>query len=322
MKMISFWSTRSSVQNALKRVSQQPTLNFCSKLILCYGADGRKTTWFARCSRQGCLNAQLALSKFCSDYCGMEVAATKLAKVKFDPMDIWDYVKDAQKRQGFVLHHDPHAAEQTEENFRLALFSSATPPSVQTRTKYQLENSPSKVELRTALPNFDDDKEELAAQRRLQTLNTAREENKAQREAVQRAIRLLEARYQLYRIAYKSWEHSTSHPPDQEGNADSSSKTEKAKGTSKGTSINDAPCGLDERLTWEDAEWEAWVDSPTGQIKLKDENGPEVRESERGLVCTIPRKRCDRHQGWQKLHDTALDLDLSLQVIVPSDRFL
>lgn len=274
------------------------------------------------------------------------MAATKLKKLRRDPLELWDLVKNAQKRQGYVLHHDPYAPEQTEDHFKLPLFSSATPPSVQTRTKMALESSPSKVQLRTALPAFDNDKEELSAERKTQSIKSAIEDNIQQQSALQHTTDLLEARYKLYRIAFKNWESATLQGSTRGANSSAKkaeaatngggeepeedaegSKGKKGKGgannnrgKSMTTTANEAPCGLDERLTWQDDEWKAWVESAAGQMKLQQgedadaDTAAQVRESERGLVCTIPRKRCDRHQGWQKLHDSALDLNMALQV--------
>ncbi len=56
------------------------------------------------------------------------------------------------------------------------------------------------------------------------------------------------------------------------------SKSTKSKGARPG--IDDRACGWERRLIWDDQEVQAWEGDPG------DEGG-----------CTMPRRRCDRHQG-------------------------
>jgi COMPASS component SPP1 len=71
----------------------------------------------------------------------------------------------------------------------------------------------------------------------------------------------------------------------------------------------DAPCGFDIRLVWDDPDWETWI--ATGELE-REEARPTVADET--VVCVVPRKACDRHQGWQRLHEASFEAEKAGQV--------
>ena len=58
---------------------------------------------------------------------------------------------------------------------------------------------------------------------------------------------------------------------------------------------DDRPCGWDKKLVWTDEEVEQWR--------------PDEDDGMDGEACMAPKRRCDRHQGWQKTMTASLDLE-------------
>lgn len=233
-------------------------------------------------------------------------------------MELWDYVASAQqKRQGYVLVHDVDApAQQTEASFQLPLFSSATPPSAHSKSRKAIKETPSKVELQSALPAFDEEAEERAAHKRTESLQAEIAHTQAQLEAVHTKLGLLERRTQLFQMALKGWESAArdlrASVQAEQTDSNTGKGSKKSNSSNKAAnSVNDAPCSFDERLAWSDEDWREWVQSEKGRLKLE---GHGRSEDERGLVCSIPKKRCDRHSGWQKLQESSLDIETIVEV--------
>lgn len=117
---------------------------------------------------------------------------------------------------------------------------------------------------------------------------------KAQIPAIDKQLQLVEKRQALLSQALEQWEALPQVLVE---------VPSKRKGKSKRREMETVevrPCGWDSRLSWDDGEVEAW-DGSNGDQPLCD--------------CG---KRCDRHQGWQKV--VAASLDVEEAVLVSSKR--
>ena len=63
-----------------------------------------------RCDRPTCLNPVAPLTKYCSDYCGIEVAATRIELSGIDPERLWSRVSGARRREGVLLDAQLHTS--------------------------------------------------------------------------------------------------------------------------------------------------------------------------------------------------------------------
>jgi hypothetical protein len=88
--------------------------------------------------------------------------------------------------------------------------------------------------------------------------------------------------------------------------------SKKKKGPMAATSLPDAQCGMDVRLVFDETAWGAFVveEGETGGATVLDaaERGDEEEVKRLALetlsgVCLETRKRCERHQGWQKVRE-------------------
>jgi COMPASS component SPP1 len=292
-------------------------------------ATGKRTTWKARCTRKGCRKAQVALSKYCSDWCGMESAACRLEASGIQPDRLWPAVRHAQKRKGLVLLHDP-AAEAQPLEFRLPLFSSRTPPSQAKKRALGLvlgerevrteevgdENGPPETPT-FAIPTTDEEAERAAIRSKTASLEGVLAAIASQKDAVTANVELLNIRLAYLQTAVEKWEamverHEAARAAAAAAGSKSPAKRSKA---SKDKISNEAPCGFDVRLSWEDEDWGEWVYSDEGRAALSRparEDG--LAEVGGDNVCTITRKRCDRHQGWQRSIEASFEVEKAGQV--------
>lgn len=121
------------------------------------------------------------------------------------------------------------------------------------------------------------------------------------------------------------------HDGDEDmADADMPKKTKKKKGgsksKSKSASSTDATsggprCGYDQRLHWDDAEFDAWSQSPLGRCILSHDapldgtldDSPDTENEQAGpgpkVVCGVAKRRCRRHLDWSNLCELVLDAE-------------
>lgn len=134
---------------------------------------------------------------------------------------------------------------------------------------------------------------------------------------------MIKARLQYLRIAIRRWDQLcqltaqglAAEGIDDTAKASKSSKAKRKKGPSGAvaTTSPNAQCGFDVRLVYESNEWAAWVAGEEGRGLLEsgDENaGMEVMEG----VCLTPRKKCERHNGWQKVREADFEVEKAVLV--------
>lgn len=284
-----------------------------------FAETDKRTTWKSRCGREGCNKAQVSLSKYCSDWCGIESAAARLEISGVEPQSIWTSVSGARKRKGLVLEGDQE----------IVRTSSASP-------RVRLQTSPESAEIQASkLEQAAIAAEQKAVNRELHTLRSFQASVSAQQSTISSQVQLLDSRLAYLNVAIKNWEdavaaHANASSPvkeqeaEEEDGAPGTSKKKKSKKKAPNSKAagpsNEAPCGFDVRLIWEDTAWSGWVKSARGRTVLnglipppeEDETMQDADaelEEEAGLVCTITRKRCDRHQGWQRLNEASFEAE-------------
>ncbi|KIR41860.1 compass component spp1 [Cryptococcus deuterogattii 99/473] len=116
-------------------------------------------------------------------------------------------------------------------------------------------------------------------------------------EAVQKTILRIQKRQALLHIAVDRCEQLPAIAPTETEESQQKGKKRKA-----GRPTDDKPCGWEASLIAEDEEVEELVKGEGEEM--------EVVAGERE-VCMLPRRKCDRHQGWQKTVAVSLDLELA-----------
>lgn len=224
------------------------------------------------------MEATLALSKYCSDWCGITVVASRMElqeeKRNLNLGILWEAVSGLEKQQATIetisADHNRHLVERTRNDGQ--------------RTAQQLS-----------------------------MLDTSLQTTEQQRLALERQLTYIEQRLRyLQRAIQRSEDLVTAYIA---ANPVASSKTKKSKSKTGQSSAasSDAPCGFDVRLVWDDKDFQAWVDSEAGRdlMNAGANEGGEVPqdEEEEGLVCLNSRRKCDRHTGWQKTKEADYEVE-------------
>lgn len=196
----------------------------------CTESGDRRTTWKPRCARPGCNAPAVPLSKYCTDWCGITVAATRLELAdKLLPIEaFWQRVDGARKRDGAAVV----------EPFVGAVVNGTA---VQDATD---------VEMSQLAATLKDDLDRL----------------ETKRNGVENTLSLVLSRLEFLRFAVDRWEAmcvATARALAQQAEAGGVEGSPARKGAAKGkgkrpsgagagTSSAEAPCGFDVRLVWDD----------------------------------------------------------------------
>ena len=238
----------------------------------------------------------MPLSKYCSDYCGIEVAATRLElscdSSRLPPESFWASVVGARRREAVVLDSSIPASSLREEAVR---------------------------------------REEDADERTLQDLQRKLSDVVARRQVLEANRYLIQARLRYLRVAIRRWEalcQATADGLASELGVDHLAQAPKGRDRKKGkknqggaTSLPDAQCGFDVRLVLDSEAWEAWVEGEQGRLVLGGMGGEgENGDGDAGLeilddVCLRPRKKCERHTGWQKVRQADFEVEQAVLVL-------
>ena len=268
-----------------------------------------RTTWKSCCARPTCRHPAVPLSKYCSDYCGIAVAAARLSLLEvdaeIDPVEFWDLVKGATRREAQVVE----AVAGGEDD----------PQSL--RAKSHARQDLADARLRAKI---------LARMSEATRIRTG----------LEAAIRLVEQRLAYLRVAIRRWETLCQATADEMVSAGidleeaagqkgggggrksrgKRSAQSKKKGPVAATSLPDAQCGFDVRLVFDDKDWQATFGTePIRSMLAAQADGDEVRlvelvKGDMEGVCLETRKRCDRHQGWQKIREADFAVEKAVLV--------
>lgn len=89
-------------------------------------------------------------------------------------------------------------------------------------------------------------------------------------------------------------------------------RKKKKKRTTNAKNVN-AQCGFDVRLVYDLKEWAAWTASEEGRAVVSEgieEAGMDIIAG----VCLNPRKKCERHSGWQKVREADFEVEKAVLV--------
>ncbi|KDE06932.1 hypothetical protein MVLG_02819 [Microbotryum lychnidis-dioicae p1A1 Lamole] len=259
----------------------------------CTQAFGKQTTWKPRCARPTCPRAVAPLSKFCSDFCGIEMASVRIEAAKTDPERYWTYVAGARKRCAQVLH--------------VNLPAPGGDPTIMPEEEDDREEESS---MRGKIWNSALDEESMQRQNEEDRfvraeLDTKLDEVERRREVLLREKGLIDKRLVYLQIAISRWEalcqatadalaqegnegnegnnDAPAHPPtgdkQEEISTPNPSTTEvpaqskKKSNKGKGSKVNrpkkpilainlpEAQCGFDSRIVLDDPVWEEWIET-------------------------------------------------------------
>ncbi|GAA6053551.1 hypothetical protein JCM3770_005190 [Rhodotorula araucariae] len=290
-----------------------------------------RTTWKPACARPTCRAPAAPLSKYCSTYCGISVAAARLALLELEtgvpPASFWPAVAGATPREAEVREVLPPRAG--EEDL----------PAVEDLP------APERAAREAAARAEAWAREDAADAARRGALVAQIESVAVRRAALARAYALVQARVAYLAVAVRRWEALCKATAEElqravgldalaemEAEADAVNERKsggrrkvrgagKKKGPQAPTSLPSAQCGLDVRLVHDTEVWRAWVEGE-GRAMLEAEQRGDIAtatalalESLDG-VCLETRKKCDRHQGWQKTRDA----DFKLESLVMENR--
>ncbi|GAA5923720.1 SPP1 family PHD finger domain-containing protein [Sporobolomyces koalae] len=286
----------------------------------CQTKNHQVTTWLTACARPTCRKPAVALSKYCSDYCGISVVSARLELLKLsngtNPSTFWSRVEGARRKEAQVA-------------------DAATQPH---RTEFST----------TTTDEFQDAEDA----RTLSTLETKLVETNSRRAGLTASIEMVEKRLEYLQIAIRRWEALCQATADElasagidQGGPSNGNDVEETKPTTKSrgkkrnrtkkkgpvaaTSRPEAQCGLDVRLVYDDETWKHWVESTApgpdkGGLEGEEEGGHAILAArERGDdqtvlemalemlsgVCLETRKKCERHTGWQKLRQADFQVE-------------
>lgn len=275
-----------------------------------------RTTWKVRCARPTCVNSVAPLSKYCSDFCGIEVAATRLELSGVDPEAFWSSVVGARRKEGVVIEGTP------------ALPGPPAPAPTPDGDVAMLDADPPAAPLSAAAAS----RQAAIDRRALAALDEKLAQVVTGRENLDRALVLVFARLRYLKLVIRRWESVCQASANASNAAASAAATKAAKerqkrskkggGPASGLAINapTAQCGFDARLVYDDAEWASWLVSDEGKRVcsnwddregvLSGEEGMEIVEG----VCATIKKKCERHVGWQKLREADYDVERAVLV--------
>ncbi|GAA5856887.1 hypothetical protein JCM9279_007590 [Rhodotorula babjevae] len=287
-----------------------------------------RTTWKRACARPTCRSPVAPLSKYCTDYCGIAVAAARLSLLEaergVDPSTFWERVAGAQRREAEVVE-----TTKAGDDVDVPALEDLPAP----------ERAAREAELRAKAWARQDAADAALRAELVKQLHA----NAARAASLRDKRRLVQQRKAYLGIAVRRWEALCTATADElkregidVGGVDedeavaerkSGGRSRKGKGGAKKkgpqapTSLPTAQCGLDVRLVLDEAAWRAWVEGEGRDMLDAEQGGDTQGATARALdnlegVCLETRKRCDRHQGWQKLRD----LDFKLEEAVLDRR--
>ncbi|CAO1631988.1 unnamed protein product [Parajaminaea phylloscopi] len=268
-----------------------------------------RTTYKPPCLRSSCPRAaRCPLSRYCSDRCGLLVAAARVAKTKYakqssgGPDRLYStQVRSAVKKEGMarwdqdvqVMQAWLHQVELREcpiEGKQEAKLDSDS----HQHTRHSLPQAEALHDLRASLQNLTENRQSVST-----LLDLA--ENRL------KLLQLVDDRLGLL-------------PPISVEETAQSSKKSKAKGKgakaadgSASSTLKTQPrCGYDERLSWDDERFSSWMASTTGRQILdgvqdldgrltESETQAVAEEDFLPTVCGVARRKCRRHADWSLL---------------------
>ncbi|PWN20762.1 hypothetical protein BCV69DRAFT_282984 [Microstroma glucosiphilum] len=321
----------------------------------CEPTTTERTTWKPPCARQACTKAaRPPLTKYCSDRCGMLVAAARIAKTKqvkapggLDRLYSLQ-VQTARKKEGLVVWGGEEGPQDgLHQTWFQRLDTLHIKDSELGLTLHEISPAGGLTESGTK-----EEEDLLDLRRALASLTSHKQASSA-------SLDLVMGRIQLLELAY---DRAGDLPPVQVSDESASSNKKKTKG-SKGSAgagddtIKTQPrCGYDERLSWDDERFVAWMKSEQGEQILKGsaeldgrlhdaDEMPMERQTQPGeedamdvdqrespsldpqqsslaavpTICGLVKRKCRKHADWSVVRGNDFDAEKKLQTTTLSD---
>ncbi|PWN28904.1 hypothetical protein BDZ90DRAFT_134082 [Jaminaea rosea] len=297
------------------------------------------TTMKPPCLRQGCkMAARPPLSRYCSDRCGILVAAARIAKTKYAKSSsggpkrlLTKQVQAASRKEGMVVWGEADA-----EGLQQWFASLSVRGADHGQEEVEDEDESKPIHPTSEPLSVGSSREE----ERLVDLRHHLSKLTAQRQEVSTTLDLAESRVKLLQLVD---DRLGVLPPVmvEETASSSSSKKSKSKGGSKkddaGAGLKTQPrCGYDERLAWDDERFSAWMASREGRemlagskkldghlvdadgqaVVLEDGGGADISSASATVakVCGTAKRRCKRHADWNAVKTDDFEVEKDSQV--------
>ena len=281
----------------------------------------KRTSYSPKCGRDECHLPVLKLSRYCSDWCGISVAAERLEakqqeaetnQRKIDLELLWEAVSGLAKSEATVSVY-PAATDSDASHDNMA-DGQIDRVNGEILEEVGVEAAQGRMQAKVQAERASAAYEKLSAQKR---------PLEAAREIVSARLRYLDvciSRCERLAAAYLASNPTPTIKP----------KKSKIAGGQPGGALYDAPCGFDIRLIWDSGDFATWLETDGGRRLMQgdaqehamdDGRADETElEVEDGIVCMQTRKKCDRHSGWQKTREA--DYEVEKTVLVSASLIL
>ncbi|KZW02139.1 hypothetical protein EXIGLDRAFT_744856 [Exidia glandulosa HHB12029] len=256
--------------------SVNPTLQTSYKMRCLRGAAGTDEASPDTCRKA----ARMPLSKYCSDECGLAHVRGRLDEYNTKggmPEHLWNAVKASRKLEGFTT------AEQKTKPAKV--FAAEIAEALSGEAK-PLTNGHAKTNgVNGHRHDIVNGHSTAQTELQLETLRGMLDRIATERDALLKALDFVRARERLIEV-------------------------------SSGRSERVGECGWDERLLFSDSEWQTWIcraqDGGGAWLLTGGDDDSDGTPGEGGWWCT-GKKKCDRHNGWQKLRLAEVEMEKSLK---------
>lgn len=222
------------------------------------------------------MEATLPLSKYCSDWCGITVVAMRMeaqeGKRGINLDLLWEAVSGLEKQQATIAAVDP-------------------------------------ADYHPVFASRENDSRRIDHQ--MTTLRASLESNVLKQKALEKQLASIDQRLQYLHSAIRRSEELVAAHIAANPTASSKTKRSKTKTAAPAGAAGDAPCGFDVRLVWSDKDFDGWAETDAGRraLSLDEHDAGPAYEAEEGLICMLPKRKCDRHTGWQKTKEADYEVE-------------
>ncbi|CAO1627025.1 unnamed protein product [Sympodiomycopsis kandeliae] len=301
-----------------------------------------RTTWKTACLRPSCIEpANPPLSRYCSDRCGILVAAARIAKTKYakgpDGIErlMGRQVKAARKKEGMVVWQNDHESHKAMHgDFLITTWFQQFTDKAGSDSEDDASLSQDMSD--QVLTSTSSKEEEI-----LNSMKTDLRSLLRQKSRHSSALDLAMARNKLLQLTE---DRLGTLPPltvsEDTGTGGKKGKGSKGSGAAKSKGddqVRTQPrCGYDERLSWDDQKFTEWMISEHGKQVLDEsipldglihEDGVVIASSSEVVmettstgswVCGISKRKCKRHLDWSTTRNMDFEAERESQTAILS----
>ncbi|UZJ56224.1 hypothetical protein CBS101457_005544 [Exobasidium rhododendri] len=288
---------------------------------VCESSTTERTTWKPKCIRASCINAALRpLSIYCSEECGVSVAAMRISKAKatkgLNPQKAAEKllhssrISSAKKREGIAVWTE---GEDKQAWLRSVLGHELNLSVLEKEVDVDLKDRETRVRL-----------SEIPEMEKLSRLEDRRTSLEKKKELVNASLDLLAARTKLLQLAedrVANLEPVTEDGGTVEGARGTGTKGKSKKKAKEAVESSGQPrCGYDERLSWNDARFTAWSQTTEAKSMLEDQRpidgtlDTDGTATLRVAVCGQSKRRCKRHSDWSVIRSAGMEMEREMQI--------